>query len=278
MLDAIRDFLDPQRKVARQITILKPEAEISNEGLDALIKIGTDNPHSDTEIDQMIRLLDEKQVPSATETAFYFEAKILNLLASGGYTQNLRAKTPDIIPTSPDYDPKQEYSFADLTYLADRWQIPAMFYRVGGRHWNLCLREPEMEGNGWKVLVYDPLVNGEHYITLQNGWNANWQNAMDVLGNGFCVNSLCLEAHRQQSYDLTLPYDELKAKSTELLEAKTQRFQNNIIDCGTLCLFSAALREGLKKEDFNAFQFSGRDQFERDTGVHIKTREELGIH
>lgn len=192
------------------------------------------------------------------------------------FVENLRKITPKIIRSHySSYESNEHYAASDVVALADRWLLPILLIRTGGVHWILALREPERISDGWRVLVYDPMRDHEGWFNLQS-WDSDYSDPNNILRNLGYVNGLGLEDLRSHTYDLSLREDTELAADAELYEAKQTRVQPpfNVIDCGPLCLFAAALRSGAKK-GWNQFKFAGRDILRQDTGVEIQTREEF---
>lgn len=203
----------------------------------------------------------------------------MNLVSSNSFVTNLRKNTPGIMreeydsdPTNPSYENREEYSGSDLPRIADRWMLPALFFLKGG-HWVLALKEPERHESGWRVLVYDPLVDHEGWMGLEN-WTPDYSDATKLWQYGAYTGQEGILALQRGTYNLSLQGDQELADNRELYEAKQRRIQRNSWDCGPLSLFAAALREGIK-EGPNAFKFIGEDKLQKDTGVKILTREEI---
>lgn len=203
-----------------------------------------------------------------------------NLAASKIFVDNLRRKTPEIMrqrfnsePTHPSYTNNEEYSGPDLSRIADSWMLPALLLLKGGRHWVLALKEPEREASGWRALIYDPLIGHEDWMRLEN-WITDYSDPDNIIRCGGYTGAEGLRALQRGTYNLSLEGDRELADQADLLTAKQARTQFNSWDCGPLCLFAAALREGVKTGQ-NEFKFIGRDILLRDTGVRILTREEI---
>lgn len=204
----------------------------------------------------------------------------MNLASSRTFVSNLRENTPGIMreeynsdPTNPSYTNREEYSGADLPRIADRWMLPALFFWKGGTHWVLALRGPKRHESGWRVLIYDPLIDHEDWMRLDS-WTTDYSDPTELWHHGCYTGREGLQALQQGTYNLSLNGDQELADNRELYEAKMARTQFNSWDCGLLSLFAAALREGVKKGP-SGFKFLGRDKLERDVGVKILTREEI---
>lgn len=185
------------------------------------------------------------------------------------FAQNLRSRVKDLITTRDITYRSDWLSGEELARLADRWHLPVVIF-ASGSHFRLALREPELTPLGWRVLVYDPMNNGEVWHLL-TGWSTDYSSPYPNLAYAN-INALGLEALRERTYDLSLIGDHELAGSVR--SAKQARVQFNAIDCGPLCLYAAALRQGVRS-GYNVFKFSGREQLERDTGLKVKTRQEI---
>ncbi|MBI2330137.1 hypothetical protein HYU94_02000 [Candidatus Daviesbacteria bacterium] len=197
----------------------------------------------------------------------------LNQKSAGIFALNLRRITASIV-THPQesYQPPEYYSQEDLIELADRWQLPLLVFRKNANHWLLALKPPEEYNEGTRVLAYDPLKNQEVWYPL-NG-RVDSADPIDLMRHFGYVNKQGIEELKDGSYNLSLLGDTELADHSGVFLAKQAKFQFNAYDCGPLCLFAAALREGIKP-GWNAFKFAGREQLEKDTRVRINTREEI---
>ncbi len=206
-----------------------------------------------------------------------------NREAASIFVSSLRPKMKDLIakttissPTHSSYNNGEWFSGSDLFALAQRWQLPMVFYRSAGTHWVLCLRAPERTAKGWRVLTYNPTQNNEEWMDLSK-WSETAADPDEIFkGSQAAVyaNELAVEMLKNKSYDLSLSGDQELADHPELYAAKQTKVQFNAEDCGPLCLYATALRWAMKPE-WNEFKFSGRDILQQDTGLKIRNRAEV---
>jgi len=221
-------------------------------------------------LEAQIRLHPEQADYAAT----VFVSAELNQSATASYVSELRRVTPSLIkPYHTQYTNGEWYQIQDLTQLADRWQLPVLIIWKGGVHYVLALREPEFINNQWRVLIYDPYKNYEEWLNLKE-WDTNYSDPKNSIS--LFASRLGQEQLRAHSYNLSLQGDNELANRAQIYEAKQTYLQPrfNVEDCGPICLFAAALRQGIKP-GWNEFKFAGKEALERDTLVHIYTREEL---
>lgn len=159
------------------------------------------------------------------------------------------------------------FGATELGELADRWMMPLMLFRLNGDHWVVILKPPQPHNGEWQALVYDPL-QGERYISIPE-WGQHTDYPLAV--PGVIMNKLGFDEYKAGTYDLTLDMDDKLAKARA---AKTDQFQFNGRDCGLLCLYAMALREGMKRGN-TAFKAFGIPQLQRDTKIKIVTVDEM---
>lgn len=219
--------------------------------------------------------------PSETGEAIsaFYVSEATNQESARDFVASLRGGTPDILGEAAareNYRGGVEYGSLDLIKLANRWLLPVLLLRRGEGprfgHWVLGLKEPEKHQGKWRILVYDPLRNGEDYQELKEWRGVEDDESLRV--NQIFFNKEAWDDLREGRYNLSVIGDAETAARPELQAAKQARFQFNAIDCGPLCLYAAALRQGVK-EGSNSFKFLGRERLHNDTGLEIKTRAEL---
>lgn len=188
------------------------------------------------------------------------------------FAQTLRGRVGDFITTDEavDYSSGNWLTARDLYRLADRWHLPFVVLVEGGPHFRLALKAPEQTPQGWRVLVYDPLINGERWQHLR-GWTSDYSDPLRIFEYA-SFSSEGLRALREGIYDLSLMGDAELAEGA--MQAKQARVQFNAVDCGPMCLYAAALRSAAKPGQ-NAFKFMGRENLRQDLGLSVKTREEI---
>lgn len=249
------------------------------------------NNSSEPQISQPPRELTEEELlraikltPSRTDEMIRRYAE-MNQMAAVDFVKAIRANYQTLIPNPRnDYShPKEWFEVSDLHKLIDRWNLPAIIVRnPDRRHYMLALNMPEMINGRWQVLVYDSLTDRpidqsgrtEYYYPLYN-WDPNDRSrsfGYQVIENGLYGNPLTFQLVESGRYDLRLHGDEEEART--IGEAKRVRTQFNDSDCGPLVLFAAAIRLAYKEGD-NEFKSSGKDILLQDTGVNIRTREEI---
>lgn len=220
--------------------------------------------------------IDEEQVRRYAE---------MNQMAAENFVNGLRDNYRTLLPDAQhDYsNPTVWFEISDLNKLLDRWALPAVIVRDPKRsHYMLALSMPEIVEGRWQVLVYNPLTDHpsnqsgrtEYYYPLYN-WNPNDKSrslSYQLTENGLFCNNLTYQVIEADKYDLRLYGDKESAKS--MSEAKRVRTQFTASDCGPLSIFAAAVRTAYR-EGRNAFKDSGRDTLLSDTGVNIRTREEV---
>lgn len=193
------------------------------------------------------------------------------------FVRSLRGITEELLgenSSGRSYVHNEDYAALDLLNLAHRWSLPVVLLRRGEDvkfgHWVLGLAQPQRFNDSWRILVYDPLRNGEDWQELRDWRGFEDEGSLSV--NQIFASEHGWQALRKNSYNLSLRGDSELAD--QIVKAKEARFQFNVVDCGPLCLYAAALRQGVKP-DQNEFKVSGREKLESDTGLKVLTREEL---
>lgn len=275
------------RKHGKQITvhpqILTNEADSAPVNTDPEVPIELHEPQSEPvqaqeEIIHQIKLYPDKQEELIRRYAD------LNQFAAGVFVSAVRANYKTLIgETGRDYsNPAVLFNSIDLMKLCDRWGLPALIvYNSARVHFMLALNMPEMIDGRWQVLVYDPLNDQsgrtEYYYPLdpRDNWDPKDTSRplrYQLTQNGLNYNNLTVDVISAEEYDLRLYGDEEAAIAVS--EAKRVRTQFNASDCGPLSVFAAAIRTAYR-EGNNAFKSIGRETLEADTGVTIRTREEI---
>lgn len=276
------------RKIKIEQSIPQPDANPTEDVIDlmgftqessvsAFVGVSASQSH-----DELVRAI--KLYPSRTDEIIRRYAEF-NQMAAEVFAKAIRGNYSVLIPyANHDYsDPHEWFDLADLDKLIDRWALPAVIFHNPHRaHYMLALSMPEMVDGRWQVLVYDPLTDRpanqsgrtEYYYPLDN-WDPNDQNRSlsdQLTENSLNCNPLTYRVIEAGQYDLRLHGDEEAARAVG--GAKRVRTQFNDSDCGPLTIFAAAIRTAYKEGD-NDFKSTGREILLRDTGVNIRTREEI---
>jgi hypothetical protein len=201
-----------------------------------------------------------------------------NVVAAKDYSDLLRYIFPKLLieqnknARDINYRGNEDISREEIMAMADRWQIPVCFLNQGA-HWVLVLNMPEKHDRGQRVLIYDPMKNGESFVEIQE-WDETKNLDVRLGANGIYFNELAKKQIDEKKYNLSLAVDWEVAQHEELLAAKMARAQFDSWNCGPMSLFAAAIRTGIKKEP-NSFKGSGRNQLHKDIGLYVYSREEL---
>lgn len=288
LLDGLR-----RKQIESKIKIGEEITQTSGDDLHAQIKVGSEieSEQVDTAIYDSIVLNPQPVIPEDRIIRSEVSAEE-NIHAAQIFAHNVRNRmgydVEDPIYTgrsSSEYRENCYLNETEITQLAQRWQVPASFLHLtDANHWNLILKAPERTPDGtWRVLVYDPFINGERYRNLPNGFTPDIASRADRLAShafsdyGIYCNELALEQLVDGEYDLSVYGDEEIAEDPEVMEAKQTEVQRyEAYNCGLHCVFAAALREAMKEPDKNyRFRIAGRDLLDKDTGLKVKLREEV---
>lgn len=292
---------EPERDLTQQIKLLPlgPSLEGNQRDLSSEIRIGDEiaeegelrivftdenpevtrlidqivlNPTPGSPVEEQIRLGNSLPLtPNERVSA------IENVNTAQEFCNRLRRAMPKLLRPlndEPPYTENKWFSAGDLMLLADRWQLPLMIFRESEYHWRLALKEPEKYSEGWRVLVYDPMLGAERYLRIER-WNPNYQDPDNIQRSSGYANSLAVDRLRAKSYNLSVFGDNQIASNEDLLEAKQVVFQleGDYSNCGPMCLFMAAVRSGIIGDV--KFDRIGRQRLLADLGVKVLSRSEI---
>lgn len=269
------DVIDTNKMVPAKINLLEHplealRAKLAGQQIE-IVEVDDDGGNDD---DDLVQIISGESVPlriSPDPLVALAVSAEGNLAAAQSFFQSLRGIAPEILG-GVDRQVPYEFSGTDLVALANRWKLPLAAMESGG-HWFLMLRMPEQVDGRWGLPLYNPFDNGVEWRDL-DGWDAAqpWgAENMARFGN-FFFSELAFDERDAGVYDLSL----WKESRQDLIAAKSVGLQRRIDgwNCGPAVLMSAALRQGAKEGD-NAFKTDGRGTLRSDTGLEVKTREEI---
>jgi len=258
-------YLKTPAELERMIVIITNDAD----------KAGPDGVINLSDIGQIM----SRYSPEASMKVIFSAAT--NLRTGEAFCYRLRRNLDQIISAGTSPGETGEFNFSDLILLSEKWGIPLYGVRLGEDpnrfgHFCLALKNPVQENGTWKVLIYDPMANGERWLDLPNNWQQTHLAGASLWKNGFWSSS---------SQDLSIDGELEFANNFEIIKAKLARFQHDAYNCGPLILYAAALRAAFQPGD-NGFKQWGRFALEEATritdtdgillpGIKIYTREEI---